>query len=124
MRGPITAAEVESYQAAVGRQQVERQLFDRNDVCWSPYRTVKQAIAEEPRLVAGNPIFAQVQHPSGHAYPTPGAPMMFTAHERGTPPRAPRMGEHTDEVLAEVLGLTAHEIGTLHDRGLVAGPSA
>ena len=99
-------------------------VFDRNDVCWSPYRTVKQAIAEEPRLVAGNPIFAQVQHPSGHAYPTPGAPMMFTAHERGTPPRAPRMGEHTDEVLAEVLGLTAHEIGTLHDRGLVAGPSA
>jgi 2-methylfumaryl-CoA isomerase len=32
------------------------------------------------------------------------------------------LGEHTDHVLAEVLGLSAGEIGRLHDSGIVAGP--
>jgi 2-methylfumaryl-CoA isomerase len=31
------------------------------------------------------------------------------------------MGRDTDEVLAEVLGLTDGEIAGLHDRGLAAG---
>jgi 2-methylfumaryl-CoA isomerase len=34
---------------------------------------------------------------------------------------APRLGQHTDEVLAEVLGLSSGEIGRLHDAGIVAG---
>jgi len=33
---------------------------------------------------------------------------------------APRLGQHTDEVLAEVLGLPSAEIGRLHDQGVVA----
>ncbi len=32
------------------------------------------------------------------------------------------LGEHTDEVLAELLGLSDAEIGRLHDDGVVAGP--
>jgi 2-methylfumaryl-CoA isomerase len=32
------------------------------------------------------------------------------------------LGEHTDEVLADVLGLTDAEIGRLYDDGVVAGP--
>ena len=36
---------------------------------------------------------------------------------------APVLGEHTDEVLAEVLGLGDGEIGRLYDRGVVAGPT-
>jgi 2-methylfumaryl-CoA isomerase len=31
------------------------------------------------------------------------------------------LGTHTDEVLAEVLGMSSVEIGRLHDDGLVAG---
>ena len=41
------------------------------------------------------------------------------------PPQvAPILGQHTDEVLTEVLGLSASELGGLHDRGVVAGPSS
>jgi len=35
--------------------------------------------------------------------------------------RAPQLGEHTDEVLAEVLGLSAGQIADLHDARIVAG---
>jgi 2-methylfumaryl-CoA isomerase len=38
--------------------------------------------------------------------------------------RAPILGEHTDEILLEVLGLGEPEIGRLHDRGIVAGPES
>jgi 2-methylfumaryl-CoA isomerase len=40
--------------------------------------------------------------------------------KRGPVRPAPRLGEHTGEVLAEVLGLSAAEIGRLHDQGIVA----
>ena len=36
------------------------------------------------------------------------------------PGPAPRLGQHTDEVLADVLGLSATEIATLHDRQVIA----
>ena len=42
------------------------------------------------------------------------------AREPTTP--AARLGDHTDEVLHEVLGLDGATIGRLHDAGVVAGP--
>jgi 2-methylfumaryl-CoA isomerase len=96
------------------------QLFDRHDVCWGPYRTVKQAIEAGDRFSPTTPLFAAVDQPSGHRYLTPGSAVSLTGSERPPPPRAPRLGEHTDEVLAQVLGLPEHEIARLHDEGLVA----
>ncbi|HEY4370797.1 MAG TPA: CoA transferase [Burkholderiales bacterium] len=95
-------------------------LFDAKGVCWGPYHTLKAAIEADPRLVRDNPLFAAVAHPSGHTYPTPGAAATLTQSTRGEATRAPRLGEHTDQVLAELLGLTAAQIGKLHDSGRVA----
>ena len=33
-----------------------------------------------------------------------------------------RLGEHTDEILMDLLGLPTHDVGALHDAGIVAGP--
>jgi 2-methylfumaryl-CoA isomerase len=52
----------------------------------------------------------------------PGSPLVFSNAERRPPVRAPALGEHTDAVLAGVLGMSDAEIGRLHDRGVVAGP--
>jgi 2-methylfumaryl-CoA isomerase len=96
-------------------------VFDQLGVCWGPYRTVQSAL-DDPRVMPpGSPLFSDVAHPSGHSYPTPGPAIDFRGMGRATPPRAPRLGEHTDEVLAEVLGMASGEIGRLHDVGLVAG---
>jgi 2-methylfumaryl-CoA isomerase len=96
-------------------------LFDAHDICWGPYRTVHEAVTSEPRLT-DNPIFTPVEHPSGHRYPTPGPAPNFTLFPRGAAPCSPRLGEHTEEVLASLLGLSSGEIGRLHDQGIVAGP--
>jgi 2-methylfumaryl-CoA isomerase len=96
--------------------------FEANGVCWGPFRTLKSALADEPRLVSANPVFASMEHPSGERYPAPGAAATFTQRAREAPIRAPLLGEHTDQILAEVLGLSGGEIGRLRDAGRVAGP--
>ncbi|MCC3306192.1 CoA transferase [Sneathiella sp. HT1-7] len=98
-------------------------LFGKTAVCWSAYKTLSDAIETEQGFVSGNPIFSEVFHPSGSTYPTPGAAGTFSFSERVAPSRAPLIGENTDEVLAEVLALSSNQIGTLHDQGIVAGPS-
>jgi 2-methylfumaryl-CoA isomerase len=94
--------------------------FAKAGVCWGPYRTLGEALREDPDFSTRNPIFSKIDHPSGHRYLTPGAAASFSGAGRGAPLPAPRLGQHTDEVLATCLGLTAAEIGRLHDQGLVA----
>jgi 2-methylfumaryl-CoA isomerase len=96
--------------------------FERLGVCWAPYQPLDQAL-DDPRLFAGNPVFSPTAQPSGMTYPAPGAAAVLPQDSRAPARPAPKLGEHTDEVLAEVLGLPAVEIARLHDRGLVAGPT-
>ena len=97
--------------------------FDAGGVTWGAYQTL-QAALEDRRLFKDNPLFETVRHPSGLSYPAPGAMGTIPQDARGPVRPAPRLGEHTDEVLAEVLGLGGAEIGRLHDAGVVAGPAA
>jgi 2-methylfumaryl-CoA isomerase len=94
--------------------------FEAEGVCWSTYRTLGEA-AKDARLFAGNPVFGHADQPSGLDYPVPGPAATLIGPKRGAPAPAPRLGAHTDEVLADLLGLSSGEIGRLHDAGLVAG---
>ena len=101
-----------------------RARFDANGVCWGPYRTLSRGLREDPRLALDTPLFTDLLHPSGHRYPAPGPAATFTGAERAPVERAPRLGEHTDDVLARLLALDVHQIGALHDAGVVAGVAA
>jgi 2-methylfumaryl-CoA isomerase len=94
-------------------------VFDRLGVCWGVYQPLEAALAD-PRLFAGNPVYDEILHPSGERYIAPGAAATLPQDERRPVRPAPRLGENTEEILAEVLGLDAAEIASLHDRGLVA----
>jgi 2-methylfumaryl-CoA isomerase len=99
------------------------EILDRHDVCWGPYYTFREAVDEDPRCSTANPMFEELEQPGIGSYRMPGSPLCFSALERLSPTRAPSLGEHTDEILGESLGLSEAEIGRLHDEGVVAGPA-
>jgi 2-methylfumaryl-CoA isomerase len=93
------------------RMAAEGTTFER-------YRTAHEA-ANDPVLVADNPLFAQTaDNPSGFAYPAPRSFANLPGQSAGEPAPAPYLGEHTEQVLAERLGLSSGAIGDLVDRDI------
>src|SRR5690606_27200262 len=109
-------------EAATGRLPYAelKSVFDAHDVCWGPYKELSESLRTEPELSEANPMMQTVRHPSGHAYITPGSPAIYSGTPRIDVGAAPRLGQHTAEVLAGVLGMADHEIGALLERGVVA----
>jgi 2-methylfumaryl-CoA isomerase len=96
--------------------------FDAAGVTWSEFRSFARAVREDPDLSPANPIFRLLDQPGIGAYPVPGSPFHFAALAREDPRPAPRLGEHTEAILADVLGLPSAAIGALMDARVVAGP--
>jgi 2-methylfumaryl-CoA isomerase len=95
--------------------------FEGTGVCWGPYQTFIQMVENDPRCSVENPMFAELDQPGIGKYLVPGSPLHFGALERMSPQRAPVLGENTDEILVELLGMSDGQIGRLHDEGIVAG---
>ena len=84
------------------------------------YRTMFEA-AQDPDLVTNNPLFGlSPANPSGFSYPAPRSFAKLPSELAGDPQPAPYLGEHSEEILAERLGLSSGEIARLIDRGIVA----
>lgn len=99
-----------------------RAALDEQGVCWGKYQTVRELVTADPECSTANPLFAEVEQPGIGRYLMPGSPLNFATHARAPVTPAPRLGEHTDQILAEELSLSAAEIGRLHDAKVVAGP--
>ncbi|QNE32782.1 carnitine dehydratase [Sphingomonas sp. NBWT7] len=91
--------------------------FDAGGIVHSAYGTMADAV-RDPRLVGDNPIFGTAADPSGTSYPAAGAFATLPADERRPPLPAPRNGQHSEQVLAERLGLSSGEIARLFDSGI------
>lgn len=94
--------------------------FERAGVTWSKYQTLHEAVTSDARLFTANPIFQTSSGPSGEIYPASGPAATLMGAPRDDLAPTPRLGQHTDEVLVTVLGLSSAEIGRLHDSGVVA----
>ncbi|MFK4654268.1 2-methylfumaryl-CoA isomerase [Bradyrhizobium japonicum] len=93
--------------------------FDASSVCYGIYRTVSEALEQDPAFVRSNPIFSNVAHPSGCNYPTPGFAASFSGESRLEPPPAPRLGQDTEEVLSDLLRIPSAVLADLHDRAVI-----
>ena len=99
-----------------------RSALDAARVTWAPYRTVRQALAQDADLSAQNPMFAMLQQPGVGDLLAAASPLAFSRVARVPVAPAPVLGQHTDEILLDVLGLSEADVGVLHDDGIVAGP--
>jgi 2-methylfumaryl-CoA isomerase len=94
--------------------------LEKAGVTWSEYRTFKEAVHKDPDLSLENPMFSMLHHPGIGSFLTPGNPISFSGTDRVEPRRAPSLGEHTEEILAEI-GYSGTQIARLYDDKVVAG---
>ena len=95
--------------------------FTAHGVYWSRYQSVKGMLDNNPNCSALNPMFERLAQPDVGSMLMAGSPLEFEQVDRQAVAVAPRLGEHTDQVLCELLGLGDGEIGRLHDQGVVGG---
>lgn len=95
--------------------------FNARKLTWSVFRTVREAVRQDPDLGEANPMFTMLEQPGLGTFPVPGHPAEFGSHGRTKPVGAPQLGEHTEEILADVMRLGEAQIGALFDKGLVRG---
>lgn len=121
LRGELFAIFSEAMEA-LSLEQLTR-IFGEAGVCWSPYRTVAEAVSAEAAFAPDNGLYSPVTHQSGLSYPTPRGAAAFGAADNSAPAPAPLLGADTERVLADTLGLSAAQIGKLFDSGVAApGP--
>ena len=94
--------------------------FDAQGVCWSRYQSLAELVGNDASCSEANPMFTTIEQPRVGRYLAAGTPLDFSASARLPARPAPMLGEHTAEVLSELLGIGAAAYGKLHDRKVVA----
>lgn len=100
-----------------------RDALDTRRATWAEYRAVSRVLEQDEDCSEQSPMFSMLDDPGIGSYLAPGSPFDFGAAARQPVGRAPLLGEHTDEVLLDVLGMSEGEVGKLHDQGIVSGAS-
>jgi CoA:oxalate CoA-transferase len=94
--------------------------FDAIGLPCGPLNDIPSA-AEHPQVKARG-MLVDVEHPSGFSLKVPDTPVKLSRTPGGISGPPPDIGQHTDEVLREMLGLSPDEIATLRGANAVFGP--
>jgi crotonobetainyl-CoA:carnitine CoA-transferase CaiB-like acyl-CoA transferase len=80
-------------------------------------RTLPEAL--ESREVKVRGLVTQVPHPTAGSVPNVALPLHFSGTPVVPPVAAPMLGQHTDEVLQELLGYTEEKVQELRALGVL-----
>jgi formyl-CoA transferase len=95
------------------------EILNRDDIPCGPILSMKE-LAEDPSLRATGTV-VEVDHPERGKYLSVGNPIKMSDSPTEVK-RSPLLGEHTDEVLRQVLGFTDHQVAEIHDSGALDPP--
>lgn len=76
------------------------QRLDEVDLVWAPVQTPAE-VAADPQVAAAGALI-EVEDGQGGTYRSPAAPARFPGADATVRPAAPRLGQHTREVLTEI----------------------
>lgn len=121
---PARAARMEEIDALVeawtrqrGKDEVMAALTEAHVPC-APVRTTAEVV-DDPHLRERG-LWAEVEHPRRGRTLVPNSPIRLHGSAPGRVERpAPLLGQDTDRVLSELLGLGADELASLHARGVI-----
>ncbi len=94
--------------------------FDAIGLPCGPLNDIPNA-AEQPQMKARE-MLVDVEHPAGFSLKTTNTPVRLSRTPGGIQGPPPAIGEHTDEVLTSLLGLSRKEIAELRAQEAVFGP--
>ena len=95
-------------------------VFDENAVCYGPYRSFREMVEDDDDCSLDNPMMSMIhQHGIGE-YLASGSPLRFDSDLNLEAKPAPQLGQHTEEILKQDLGLGDAEVGRLLADGIVA----
>jgi len=91
-------------------------LLEGVDTCCEPVKSLAEALVDPQVRHRG--MVREVPHPTGETLPQLGSPLRLEGAERVCELPAPRLGEHTGELLRQ-LGYADQEIAALQAKGVV-----
>ncbi|WP_236627585.1 CoA transferase, partial [Caulobacter sp. B11] len=74
--------------------------LDAADITWAPWQTPRDLISDPQALAAG--CFVDTPDGAGDTFRAPAGPARFPGSQDGPRGPAPRLGEHTEQVLREI----------------------
>ncbi len=94
-------------------------ILNKDDIPCGPILSMKE-LAEDQSLRATGTV-VEVDHPTRGKYISVGNPIKLSDSPSEVA-RSPLLGEHTDEILREVLGFSDHQVAEIHDSGALDPP--
>jgi crotonobetainyl-CoA:carnitine CoA-transferase CaiB-like acyl-CoA transferase len=113
------AALREALEAAFATRDAEEWLAElrRAGLPCGPINTVPE-VFEHPQAQARE-LVVDVEHPTAGTVQFPGFPYKFSQTPAAVRRPPPRLGEHTEQVLVELLQLTPEEVAALQEREII-----
>src|SRR5216684_3927928 len=94
-------------------------ILNKDDIPCGPILSMKELIEDQSLRATGTVV--EVDHPERGKYFSVGNPIKMSDSPTEVT-RSPLLGEHTDEILRQVLGFTDRQVAEIHDSGALDPP--
>jgi len=93
------------------------ELFEAQRIPCAPVNTLSQALADTQVLHRN--MVVDLKHPNGNSTKGPGNPIKLSRSSDEVFTAAPTLGQHTDEVMTQLLNLSVEQIQQMKDQGII-----